>query len=54
MRVKPVEPEKYYKEARINQGDHLIFRIEDDTIWFVDVVTHDEIGTYGKKVADLF
>lgn len=54
MRVKPIEPEKYYNEARINEGDRLIFRIEDETVWFVDVVTHDEIGRYGKKVAGLF
>ncbi len=54
MRVKPIEPEKYYNEARINEGDRLIFRIEADTIWFVDVVTHDDIGRYGKKIADLF
>jgi hypothetical protein len=54
MRVKPIEPEKYYNEARINEGDRLIFRLEADTIWFVDVVTHDDIGRYGKKIADLF
>lgn len=54
MRVKPVEPEKYYNEAPINDGDRLIFRIEDATVWFVDVVEHDQIGRYGKKVAGLF
>lgn len=53
MRVKPIEPEKYYNEARINEGDRLIFRIEADMIWFVDVVTPDDIGRYGKKIADL-
>lgn len=54
MRIKPVEPEKYYNEARINDADRLIFRIEDGTVWFVDIVEHDDIGRYGKKVAGLF
>jgi hypothetical protein len=54
MRVKPIEPEKYYNEARINEGDRLIFRIGEGTVWFVDVVTHDDIGRYRKEVADLF
>ena len=54
MRIKPIEPEKYYDEARINDGDRIVFRIEGGTIWFVDVITHDEIGKYGKKIAGLF
>jgi mRNA-degrading endonuclease RelE of RelBE toxin-antitoxin system len=54
MRIKPIEPEKYYNEARINDGDRLIFRIEDDRVWFVDVVPHDEIGRYGRPVPGLF
>lgn len=54
MRIKPIEPEKYYQEARINDGDRLIFRIEDGRILFVDVVPHDEIGRYGKLVPGLF
>lgn len=54
MRVKPIEPEKYYNEARVNERDRLIFRIENNTVWFVDVVTHVEIGRYAKKVAGLF
>lgn len=54
LRIKPVEPEKYYHEARINDGDRLIFRIEDGRVWFVDVVPHDEIGRYGKSVPGLF
>jgi hypothetical protein len=54
MRVKPVEPEKYYNEARINDGDRLIFRVEDGRAWFVDVVPHDEIGRYGSPVPGLF
>jgi hypothetical protein len=54
MRIKPVEPEKYYNEARINDADRLIFRIEGGSVWFVDIVVHDDIGKYGKKVAGLF
>lgn len=48
MRVKPVEPDKYYHEARINDGDRLIHRAHDGTVYFVDVVTHDDIGRYGR------
>jgi len=54
MRIKPIEPEKYYNEARINDGDRLVFRIEAGTVWFVDVVDHDDIDRYGKKLEGLF
>ena len=54
MRIKPVEPEKYYSEARINDGDRLIYRIESGTVWIVDVVSHDDIGRYGEEVKGLF
>jgi hypothetical protein len=50
MRIKPVEPEKYYHEARINDGDWLIFRVDEGTAWFVDIVKHDDIGRYGKRL----
>ena len=49
MRVKPIEPEKFYYEARVNDGDRVIHRVHDGTVYFVDIVVHDEIGTYGKR-----
>jgi mRNA-degrading endonuclease RelE of RelBE toxin-antitoxin system len=49
MRVKPIQPEKYYLEARINGGDRIIFRIEGGTIFFFDIVKHDDIGRYGRR-----
>lgn len=48
MQIKPILPDKYYGEARINDGDRLIFRTDGGTVYFVDVVTHDDIGRYGK------
>ncbi len=48
MRVKPIEPDKYYDEARINDGDRLIHRTHEGTVHFVDIVPHDEIGKYGR------
>lgn len=54
MRVKPIEPEKFYYEARINDGDRLVHRVEAGRLWVVDVVSHDDIGRYGKKMAGLF
>ncbi len=48
MRVKPIEPDKYYFEARINDGDRLIHRIDDGKIYFIDFVTHDDIGKYSR------
>jgi len=53
MRVKPIAPEKYYSEARINDGDRLIHRVEGGRLWVVDVVAHDDIGRYGKKMKGL-
>src|SRR5215213_2367138 len=49
MRIKPIEPEKYFYEARINDGDRLIHRVHGGTVYFVDIVTHDEIGKYGRR-----
>lgn len=49
LRVKPIQPEKYYFEARINSGDRIIFRIEGGTIYFFDIVKHDDIDRYGRR-----
>jgi hypothetical protein len=49
LRIKPIHPEKYYLEARINSGDRIVFRLEGGTIYFIDVVKHDDIGRYGKR-----
>lgn len=49
LRIKPILPDKYYSEARINSGDRIVFRIEDDTIFFADVVKHDDISRYGRR-----
>ena len=49
LRVRPIHPEKYYLEARVNGGDRIIFRIETGTILFVDVVKHDDISRYGRR-----
>jgi len=49
LRVKPIQPEKYYSEARINSGDRIVFRVEGGTVYFIDVVKHDDIGRYGRR-----
>ena len=49
LRVKPIQPGKYFLEARINSGDRIVFRLEEGVILFIDVVTHDEISRYGKR-----
>lgn len=49
LRVKPIQPDKYYLEARINSGDRIVFRLDKGTILFVDIVRHDDIGRYGKR-----
>jgi Txe/YoeB family toxin of Txe-Axe toxin-antitoxin module len=49
LRLKPIEPEKFYSEARINSGDRLIYRVEGGKLWVVDVVSHDDIGRYGRQ-----
>jgi hypothetical protein len=49
MRVKPIEPDKYYREARINDGDRIVFREDAGAVLFVDVVSQDIIGGYGRK-----
>ena len=47
MRIKPIEPSKYYDEARANDGDRIIHRISEGTAYFFDIVPHDEIKKYG-------
>jgi hypothetical protein len=54
MRIKPVEPEKFYHEARANAGDRVIHRIEAAKMWFVEIFPHDDIGRYGKELPGLF
>jgi hypothetical protein len=49
LRIKPIQPAKYYLEARINSGDRIIFRLAEGTIFFVEIVKHDEISRYGKR-----
>jgi hypothetical protein len=49
MRIKPVEPEKYYSEARINDGDRIVHRIAGGTAFFMDIVSHDRINKYGRR-----
>ena len=49
LRIKPIQPSKYYLEARINSGDRIIFRVAEGTIFFIDVVSHDDISRYGKR-----
>jgi hypothetical protein len=49
LRIKPIQPHKYYHEARITSGDRIVFRIEGGRILFVDVVKHDDISRYGKR-----
>jgi mRNA-degrading endonuclease RelE of RelBE toxin-antitoxin system len=49
LHIKPIHPDKYYSEARLNSGDRVIFRVEEGTIFFVDIVKHDDIDRYGKR-----
>jgi|SRR5271165_3464357 len=49
LRVKPIQPTKYYLEARMNRGDRIIFRREGDQLLIADVVSHDEIDRYGRR-----
>ena len=49
MRIKPIEPEKYYLEARVNDGNRVVFRIANDTLLLADVVPHDLISRYGRR-----
>lgn len=49
LRIKPILPDKYYLEARISSGERIVFRVQGGTIFFVDVVPHDQIGRYGQR-----
>ncbi len=47
--MKPILPDKHYLEARISSGDRIVFRVEQGTIYFVDVVKHHDIARYGRR-----
>lgn len=49
LRVKPIHPDKYYNEARLDSGNRIVFRIDDGTIFFVDVIIHDKNSRYGRR-----
>ena len=49
LRVKPILPAKHYLEARVNSGDRIVFHVAEGTIYFVDVVAHDDISRYGRR-----
>ena len=49
LNVKPILPDKHYLEARVSSGDRIVFRLEGSSIFFMDVVKHDDIGRYGRR-----
>lgn len=49
LNVKPILPDKHYLEGRISSGDRIVFRVEAGTVFFMDVVQHDDIGRYGRR-----
>lgn len=49
LHVKPILPDRHYLEARISSGDRIVFLVEQGTIYFVDVVKHDDIARYGRR-----
>jgi hypothetical protein len=49
LRIKPIQPDKHYLEARIGSGDRVVFRRAVGQLLIIDVVTHDEIGRYGRR-----
>lgn len=49
MRVKPIQPDKHYHEARINSGDRVVYRVEGGVCRFVDIIPHELIDKYRRK-----
>lgn len=50
LHVKPIQPDKHYLETRISSGDRIVFRVEQGAIYFIDVVKHDDIARYGRRL----
>lgn len=49
LRLKPIRPNNKFWEARLNSGDRLVLLPDGDTVWVMDVISHDEIKLWGKK-----
>ncbi|MHB1222641.1 MAG: hypothetical protein ACYC2G_01135 [Gemmatimonadaceae bacterium] len=48
LQIKPIQPSKRYYEARVNQGDRVIFQLNGNVLTFVDIIPHDDIDRYGR------
>ena len=48
LRIHPILPSRYFLEARINSDDRIVFRIQEDTIFFVEIVRHDDLYRYSQ------
>jgi hypothetical protein len=49
LRIKPIQPDKRYLEARIGSGDRVIFKRVADRLLIIDIVTRDEIARNGRR-----
>ncbi|HEU0053920.1 MAG TPA: hypothetical protein VFQ39_12130 [Longimicrobium sp.] len=49
LNVHPIQPDKHYWEAYANKSDRIIFIPDGDRLILVDIVSHDQIGKYGKR-----
>ena len=49
MRIKPMEPDKYYLEIRIDDSNRTFLGDGARAVPFADVVLHNKTDTYGRK-----
>lgn len=49
LRLKPIRPNNKFWEARLNSGDRLVLLPDGDTVWVMDVISHDEIKLWGRR-----
>jgi mRNA-degrading endonuclease YafQ of YafQ-DinJ toxin-antitoxin module len=49
LQAHSIKSAKFYWEAYINAGWRLIYRTEGDELFVVDVVAHDDIGSYDHR-----
>lgn len=48
LHLKPIRPSNKFWEARINRGHRIILLPVGGMAYAMDVVTHDEIATWGR------
>jgi hypothetical protein len=47
-------PRRFARDLGIGDDGRPVHRVEAGKLWVIDVITHDDIGRYGRPIKNLF